>query len=158
MEYVSFETHGIKKDTILSFLRRRGIIDGKEGIPVADNKFSRSMTNACVPMTTLQSIIGGKWKILIIWYIHAYSVQRFGELQRRIGPAITKSTLTRQLRELEQDGWIHRHVFPEVPPRVEYTLTGLGNSFVPILEAMKDWSESHLCGVPDLPRPENEKP
>ena len=116
------------------------------------------MTNACVPMTTLQSIIGGKWKILIIWYIHAYGVQRFGELQRRIGPAITKSTLTRQLRELEQDGWIHRHVFPEVPPRVEYTLTGLGNSFVPILEAMKDWSESHLCSAPGMSHPETEKP
>lgn len=125
---------------------------------MADNKFSRSMTNACVPMTTLQSIIGGNWKILIIWYIHAYGVQRFGELQRRIGASITKSTLTRQLRELEQDGWIHRRVFPEVPPRVEYTLTDLGNSFVPILEAMKDWSESHLCGASCLSQPKTEKP
>ncbi|MDO4355845.1 MAG: helix-turn-helix domain-containing protein [Clostridia bacterium] len=115
---------------------------------MADNKFSRSksLMSSCVPMTTLQSIIGGKWKVLIIWYIACYKVQRFGELQRRIGDEITKSTLTRQLRELEQDGWIHRQVYQEIPPRVEYTLTELAESFVPILEAMREWSEIHLCG------------
>lgn len=113
---------------------------------MADNKFtnSKSLMASCVPMTTLQSVIGGKWKILIVWYIAVYKVQRFGELQRRIGDEITKSTLTKQLRELENDGWIDRHVFPEVPPRVEYTLTELGQSFVPVLESMKAWSEVHL--------------
>ena len=96
-------------------------------------------------MTKLQSVIGGKWKILIMWYISVYKVQRFGELQRRIGNEITKSTLTKQLRELENDGWINRQIYQEIPPRVEYTLTELAESFVPILEQMKEWSETHLC-------------
>ena len=112
-----------------------------------DKKFSRSqnLMASCVPMTALQSIIGGKWKILILWYISVYKVQRFGELHRRIGNEITKSTLTKQLRELEQDGWINRQIYQEIPPKVEYTLTELAESFVPILEQMKQWSETHLC-------------
>ena len=114
---------------------------------MADNKFSRSQSlmASCFPMTTLQSIIGGKWKILILWYIAVYKVQRFGELQRRIGDEITKSTLTKQLRELENDGWIHLYIYQEILPKVEYTLTELAESFVPILEQMKERSEIHLC-------------
>jgi DNA-binding HxlR family transcriptional regulator len=96
-------------------------------------------------LTTLQSIIGGKWKVLTIWYISVYKVQRFGELQRRIGDEITKSTLTKLLRELENDGWINREVYQEIPPNIEYTLTELAEIFVPILEQMKEWSETHLC-------------
>lgn len=73
---------------------------------MADNKFSRSqnLMASCVPMTKLQSVIGGKWKILIMWYISVYKVQRFGELQRRIGDEITKSTLTKQLRNWKMTG------------------------------------------------------
>ena len=108
---------------------------------MADNKFSRSQSlmASCVPMTKLQSIIGGKWKILILWYISVYKVQRFGELQRRIGNEITKSTLTKQLRELEHDGWINRQIYQEIPPKVEYTLTELGFSLRPVLAALFDW-------------------
>lgn len=114
---------------------------------MADNKFSRSQSlmTGCVLMATLQSIIGGTWKILIVWYIAVYKVQRFGHLQRRIGKEITKSTLTKQLRELEADGWINRRIYQEIPPKVEYTLTELAESFVPILIQMKEWSERHLC-------------
>lgn len=85
---------------------------------MADNKFSRSQSlmASCVPMTKLQSVIGGKWKILIMWYISVYKVQRLGELQRRIGNEITKSTLTKQLRELENDGWINRQIYQEYLP------------------------------------------
>lgn len=123
--------------------------DGGMEITMSDNKFSRSQSlmTSCVPMTTLQSILGGKWKILIVWYIAVYKVQRFGELQRRIGNEITKSTLTKQLRELENDGWINRKIYQEIPPKVEYTLTELAESFVPILEQMKEWSETHLCNT-----------
>lgn len=109
------------------------------------NKFKEENVVArCVPMSKLQSIIGGKWKILILWYICVYKVQRFGELMRRLD-GITQSTLTKQLRELEEDGFIHREIYKEIPPKVEYSLTDLGVSFVPVLESMLIWSETNLC-------------
>ena len=104
----------------------------------------------CVPMSRLQSVIGGKWKILILWYISFYKVQRFGELLRRLD-GITQSTLTRQLRELESDGFLHREVYSEIPPKVEYSLTALGESFIPVLQTMMEWSEKCLC--PDYRSP-----
>lgn len=83
---------------------------------MANNKFqSEDMLARCVPMSKLQSVLSGKWKILILWYVAFYEKQRFGELYRRID-GITQSTLTKQLRELETDGFLHREVFPEVPP------------------------------------------
>lgn len=118
---------------------------------MASNKFTAPDTLArCVPMSRLQAVIGGKWKILILWYVAFYGVQRFGALQRRLD-GITQSTLTRQLRELEEDGFLHREVYPEVPPRVEYTLTPLGESFVPVLETMLSWSEAHLAAGRQAP-------
>lgn len=103
----------------------------------------KSSLPQCVAMVKIQNILNGKWKITILWYIAEYEVQRFGELRRRLGD-ITQSTLTKQLRELEQDGFISRHVYQEVPPKVEYSLTDLGKSFVPILAEMKKWSDAHL--------------
>lgn len=111
---------------------------------MAKNKHTVSEHFArCESMCKLQSIISGKWKILIIWYIAAYEKQRFNELQRRLD-GITQTTLTRQLRELEADGLISRKVYPEIPPRVEYTLTEIGEGFVPILNDMQKWSEKNL--------------
>ena len=82
-------------------------------------------------------------------------VQRFGELLKRID-GITQSTLTKQLRELEDDGFIHREIYKEVPPKVEYTLTALGKSFVPVLTQMMIWSQTHLC-APDYVSPYSEE-
>ena len=111
-----------------------------------ENKFSDQKALArCVPMSMLQAVIGGKWKILILWYVAFYKVQRFGELMRRLD-GITQSTLTKQLRELEGDGFLHRKVYSEIPPRVEYSLTELGQSFIPVLETMMAWSEGHIFG------------
>ena len=111
---------------------------------MSENKFSGPEALArCVPMSRLQSVLSGKWKILILWYVAFYKVQRFGELRRRL-EGITQSTLTKQLRELEEDGFLHREVFGEVPPRVEYTLTPLGESFAPLLHAMLEWSRENL--------------
>ena len=111
---------------------------------MADNKFTAPDALArCGPMSRLQSVLGGKWKILILWYVAVYRVQRFGALQRRLGP-VTHTTLTRQLRELEEDGFLCRTAYNEVPPRVEYTLTELGESFAPLLHDMLAWSEVHL--------------
>ncbi len=118
---------------------------------MAENKFcDKDAIARCVPMSKLQSVIGGKWKILILWYVAFYKVQRFGELMRRLD-GITQSTLTKQLRELEYDGFLHREIYKEIPPRVEYSLTELGASFVPVLQDMMAWSEAHLC--PDYVNP-----
>ncbi len=111
---------------------------------MAENKFDTpEMLARCVPMSRLQSVLGGKWKIMILWYITAYRVQRFGELMRRLD-GITQSSLTKSLRELERDGFLHREIYQEIPPRVEYTLTDMGESFAPILHDMLMWSEAHL--------------
>lgn len=105
-----------------------------------DNKYHLTQ---CVPMCKLQKVIGGKWKIIILWYITEFEVRRFGELRKQI-PDITQSTLTKQLRELEADGFISRYIYQEIPPKVEYSLTELGKAFAPILKEMKIWSENHL--------------
>ena len=119
---------------------------------MADNKFQTKDAMArCVPMSSLQAVLSGKWKILILWYVAFYKVQRFGELRRRLD-GITQSTLTKQLRELEQDGFLHREIYKEIPPKVEYTLTELGKSFIPVLNQMMTWSEIHLC-PPDYTSP-----
>lgn len=111
---------------------------------MAENKHSeKQQYMRCESMSRLQSVISGKWKILIIWYISYYGVQRFNELQKRLD-GITQSTLTKQLRELEYDGFILRKVYPVVPPKVEYTLTEMGKSFVPLLLEMKRWSDENL--------------
>lgn len=97
----------------------------------------------CETMSTLQKILGGKWKLEILYYIAVCDVHRFGELRRHIGD-ITESSLTKQLRELEADGFINRYDFKELPPRVEYTLTELGESFITVLDFMKEWGDRNL--------------
>lgn len=96
----------------------------------------------CQTISILQRYLGGKWKIELLYYI-SLKTMRFSELKRQM-PAITQSTLTKQLRELEADGFISRYIYPEIPPKVEYSLTPLGESFIPVLEHMKQWGEEHL--------------
>lgn len=85
------------------------------------------------------SVIGGKWKGLILWHLRTRTL-RFSQLQRRL-QGVTQKMLTQQLRELEADGLVHRQVYAEVPPRVEYSLTESGQSVVPILERMCQWGQ-----------------
>ena len=94
------------------------------------------------PVTQTQDIIAGKWKIIILWNLSTQT-RRFNELQRLL-PNISKGILTRQLRELEEDQMVHREVYKEVPPKVEYSLTPLGQSFIPILQSMGEWSKKNL--------------
>lgn len=103
----------------------------------------KSSLPQCTAMVKVQNVLSGKWKIMILWYIAEYEVQRFGELRKRLGD-ITQSTLTKQLRELEKDGFISRYVYQEVPPKVEYSLTDLGKSFIPVLKEMYNWGQMHL--------------
>lgn len=88
------------------------------------------------------AVIGGKWKLIILWHLGLDGVKRFGELNRLI-PHITQKMLTNQLRELEEDQLVHRVVYPEVPPRVEYSLTPYGESLMPILKLMYDWGKDY---------------
>lgn len=83
-------------------------------------------------------IIGGKWKPMILFHIAIQGVMRFGELRRGIGE-ITERMLTKQLRELEEHKIINRKVYQQVPPKVEYSLTEMGCSLIPILLSMREW-------------------
>ncbi|MFV8828081.1 winged helix-turn-helix transcriptional regulator [Alkalihalobacterium sp. APHAB7] len=89
------------------------------------------------------SVISGKWKIVIIWYLAQGTSFRFSELQKLL-PKITHKMLSSQLKELIEDGIIHREVFAEVPPRVEYSLTPLGKTLLPIIELMYDWGKKRI--------------
>jgi DNA-binding HxlR family transcriptional regulator len=95
----------------------------------------------CEVETTLK-VIGGRWKVLIMRELME-GVKRFGELQRALD-GITQKMLTQQLREMEEDGIIYREVYPQIPPKVEYSLTPLGESLKPILYAMHEWGTQRL--------------
>lgn len=97
------------------------------------------------PYVTAQKLLSGKWSILIIHYL-SEGVLRFGELQRRM-EGITQATLTKQLRILEERGLIHREVYPEVPPKVEYSLTDIGREFIPVLDQFEIWGEKYIENV-----------
>ena len=101
----------------------------------------------CKTMSALQKILGGKWKLEILYYISFCGVHRFGALRRRLGE-ITESSLTKQLRELEADGFLIRRDFKEIPPHVEYTLSDLGSSFMDVISYMKAWGDRNLPGEP----------
>lgn len=91
------------------------------------------------PVETTLSLIGGKWKILILRDLRR-GTMRFGELKKSV-TGISQKVLTANLREMEEDGIVIRKVYPEVPPRVEYTLTRLGLTMMPIIDAMEKWGE-----------------
>ena len=97
----------------------------------------------CDTISTIQKYLSGKHKIEILYCISFQNIHRFCELRRHIGD-ITESSLTKQLRELENDGFISRYDYKEVPPRVEYSRTDLGKSFTAILECLKQWGEENL--------------
>lgn len=93
--------------------------------------------NVNCPVAATLHLIGGKYKALLLWHLSG-RVLRFNQL-RQLVPEATPKMLTQQLRELEQDGLINRKVYPVVPPKVEYSLTALGESLFPILKAMYEW-------------------
>ena len=94
------------------------------------------------PVATTVRLIGNKWKLLIIRNLVYKGTQRFTDFLKTV-PAISKKVLTDNLRALEEDGIIRREVFAEVPPRVEYSLTALGQSLRPLLNAMSDWGSDY---------------
>ncbi|AFY59864.1 helix-turn-helix domain-containing protein [Synechococcus sp. PCC 6312] len=103
-----------------------------------------SQESHCAVEATLR-VIGGRWKVLILRALFG-GTQRFSALNRAL-PGITQKMLTQQLRELEQDGIVHRQVYQQVPPRVEYSLTALGQTLYPVLKSMHDWGETFLAST-----------
>lgn len=96
---------------------------------------------AC-PVETTLTLVGNKWQVLILRDLNLNDVMRFKELQRSIG-GISQKVLTTNLRTMEESGIVHREVFAEVPPRVEYSLTDLGQTLKPVLDAMWAWGEGY---------------
>ena len=94
------------------------------------------------PVEAALEVIGGKWKPLILWAL-GDNVMRFGELQKGL-PGVNAKMLTKQLRELEEDGVISRTIYPEIPPRVEYAITDFGKTLIPILQALCNWGAQYL--------------
>lgn len=99
---------------------------------------------AC-PVETTLTLIGDKWKVLILRDLMP-GKKRFGELKKSIG-SVSQKVLTAQLRDMEASGLVYRQVYAEVPPRVEYSLTELGKSLKPILDAMQSWGEDYKASV-----------
>lgn len=98
------------------------------------------------PVEATLSLIGGKYKAIILYHIMDDKVLRFNQIQKYI-PRATAKMLTQQLRELEKDGLIHRKVYPVVPPKTEYTMTDLGNTLHEVVYAMCDWGRKHMVGT-----------
>ena len=127
MEVRTFVTPTILKGSILMSL------EGLEGTfgKIIDTPFSYTL-----------SLIGGKWKMIILYLLEENKVIRFNELQRKI-VGITYKTCSTQLKELEDDRLILRTEYPQIPPKVEYSLTPRGESLIPILNAMCEWGCVH---------------
>lgn len=102
----------------------------------------KTKSNVQCPVTYTMSVIGGKWKPIILFLV-SKGANRFGILQRNI-EGISKQMLTKQLRELEADGILERVIYPEIPPRVEYFITPKGESLFPVISSMKEWGSNYI--------------
>ena len=109
------------------------------------SEFNNSKELPACPVETTLTLIGDKWKVLILRDLLS-GTKRFGELKKSIG-SVSQKVLTAQLRAMEDSGLLTRTVYAEVPPRVEYTLTELGRSLQPILDAMWNWGEEYKASL-----------
>lgn len=118
---------------------------------MASNTEKKNNDLASTPYGYTLSVIGGKWKMILLYLLYDHNVVRYNELQRLAG-GITYKTLSVQLKELEADGLILRKEYPQIPPKVEYSLSPKGESLIPIMDAMCDWGyhngdrEYDCCG------------
>ena len=106
---------------------------------------AKSKVYGC-PVEVTIGVIGGKWKSVVLYHLTKDRVIRFGAL-RRLLPDVTAQMLTSQLRELEADGVVHRKVYPQVPPKVEYALTAIGRELCPALDALLEWAALRKRGA-----------
>lgn len=101
------------------------------------NSYNAENIENC-PVAKVQKIIRGKWTMVIVYFLGKETL-RFGELSRKM-PFVTQANLTKELRMLEEYSIVHREVYREVPPKVEYSLTEIGRKFLPVLEALEEWA------------------
>jgi len=94
------------------------------------------------PFATAQRVLSGKWALLVMHYL-SQGTLRFGQLQRAM-PQMTQATLSRQLKEMEQSGLVVRTAYNQIPPRVEYSLSPVGQEFLPVLSALERWGGSYI--------------
>ncbi len=106
---------------------------------MSDDIVYKEKSFSCIFELTLE-LIGGKWKPIILWHLDEYGTMRFSELKRTM-PKVTQKMLTQKLRELEDDKLINRKVYPQVPPKVEYSLTNTGKSLIPLLKDLSTWGD-----------------
>jgi DNA-binding HxlR family transcriptional regulator len=111
------------------------------------SKSTPSCGESCPTEATIAAI-GGRWKIILLWHLYGGKL-RFSELRRKV-PGISQKMLTEQLRELEGHGLVTRTVYAEVPPRVEYAATPLGESLRPVITAIGDWGRTHGAKITDV--------
>lgn len=104
------------------------------------SKHDESVFEDC-PISNIQKVISGKWSMVIIYYLSLGTI-RFGALSRKI-PQVTQANLTKELRMLEEYGLVHREVYREVPPKVEYSLTDIGHKFLPVIAALEKWAAEY---------------
>ena len=107
------------------------------------NKEIRDALFPDCPIRNVLAHVGDKWSLLVLYNLQHMEPVRFKELQRQI-PDISQKSLTQTLRTLEEDGFVSREVFPEVPPRVEYSLTPRALSFLPLVENMINWAKENM--------------
>jgi DNA-binding HxlR family transcriptional regulator len=108
-----------------------------------------SLEKPSCPAEITLTVIAGRWKLMVIYWLLKEGTRRFNALQRDLG-GITHRTLSKTLKEMEEDGLIQRHDHGEIPPRVDYSLTQKGVSLAPILTAMQDWAMAHTAGASAL--------
>ena len=95
------------------------------------------------PIQYTLDLIGGKWKLIILWHLASEGIMRYSELRRSL-KGITHKMLSQQLKELESDGFIHREEYPQVPPKVEYSLTEKGRALKNVLIEMRNWGNEYI--------------
>ncbi len=106
------------------------------------------MSTDCKFETVLEILVG-KWKPVVLFHLFSNGTMRFSELQKAI-PDITKKMLTQQLRELEYHDIVHREVYHQIPPKVEYSITEYGEGMTTVLQAMNDWGMAHVAHLNEL--------
>lgn len=120
-----------------------------EKYTLSQSRDRRMCVNTYCKFETALDILIGKWKPVILLRLLNHGTMRFSELQKSI-PDITKKMLTQQLRELEYHDIVHREVYKEIPPRVEYSITDYGQRMTPLLQAMNDWGVNHIAHLQEL--------